>query len=147
MVVAPEAGRRNPAGDRLGGSLESQVRRSQRSWRAHSRAFQSPSSLLVTSLRAFLPTGRSTMGGQECSWTFRVLGRLLSRQGAQAAEEEPLPPSIWWLVGKVPSLPDNPLHPGYLIYSASETNKTKTTETNLNACRKTYIRSSDIRSP
>lgn len=93
------------------------------------------------------PTHREKHKGRECSWTFRVLGRLMSRQGAQVAEEEQLPPSIWWLVGKVPSLPDNPLHPGSLIYSASETNKTKTTETNLNAYRKTYIRSSDIRSP
>lgn len=142
MVVAPEAGRRNPAGDRLGGSLESQVLGSQRGWRT-AEPFRALPLCLPPPSGLSYPQGEAQWG-QECSWTFRVLGRLLSRQGAQVAEEEPLPPSIWWLVGKVPSLPDNPLHPGYLIYSASETNKTKT---NLNAYRKTYIRSSDIRSP
>lgn len=91
--------------------------------------------MLATSLRAFLPTGRSTIRDRVLL-DLQSVGEADVQARSPGGWEEQLPPSIWWLVGKVPSLPDNPLHPGSLIYSASET---KQKQTNLNAYRKTHI--------
>lgn len=56
-------------------------------------AFQGPSSLFAASLRAFPPTGRSTVRDKSNPGPFSV-GELASRQGVQVAEEEQLTPSI-----------------------------------------------------
>lgn len=134
MVVAQrQAGRRNPAGDRLGESLETQVPGSQRSW-CTAEPFRALPLCLPPPSGLSYPQGEA-QSGTECSWTFRVLGRLMSRQGAQVAERSSsLLASGGWLGKSHLSLTS--LHPGSLIYSTSET---KQKQTDLNAYRKTHI--------
>lgn len=107
----------------------------------HGGAFQGPSSLLAASLRAFPPTGRSTVRDKRNPGPFSVLGsrhpgkesRWLRRSNSQhlmAGWEGPI--SLTALYIPVP----------YYILHQKET-----TETNLNAYRKTQIRYSHIRSP
>lgn len=72
MVVAPEAGRRNPAGDRLGGSLGARFEEARE---AGAQQSLSEPFFFSCHLPQGFPTHREKhKEGQECSWTFRVLG-------------------------------------------------------------------------
>lgn len=134
MVVALEASRRNPAGDRLGGSLETQVQGSQRSWYT-----AEPFRALPLCLPP--PSGLSYPQGEAQSGT-RVLLDLQSvgKAGVQARSpglrRNNFLPVFGGRLGKS-HFPDNPLHPvSYYILHQKETKNKTPAESNLNAVGK-----------
>lgn len=122
MVVALEAGRRNPLGDRLGGSLGTQVQGSQRSG-AQQRL--SEPSLSACHLPQGFPTHREKHNqGQECSWAIQSAEEAGVQAGSSGRFQGAIPFQHLLVASwKSPIFLTTLLHCNSLLYSASEREK------------------------